>query len=350
MNDFLSNYILILVLVGTMLLGAVAGLLGVFTILRKQALIGDALSHAALPGVVLSFIFFHEKSMIVLIFGAAIAAFVAIFLMQLIKKYSKIKNDAILAIILSSFFGFGQVLLSLIRNEAGASQAGLDHFIFGQAAAISTSDILTIAASLVIVLIILTILWRHIKLFIFNEAYYQSLGFNPVFVRMILSVLTVLIVVVSIKSVGVILMSALLIAPGVAARQWSQKLFFNVLLAGIFGAISGLIGTILSANISKLPTGPVIVISASLIVIVSLLFAPKSGYIGNRIRFFIYQKRVSKFKVLIHIYENSLISNSQFEEVEELVKEAYAFKKGEEYFLTDKGMSVVTKLLTGGDL
>ena len=347
MFDLFSNYVFIIVLVGTILLGALAGSFGVFNILRKESLIGDALSHATLPGVVLSFIIFHNRSILILILGAFISTVIASFLINFIKRYSKIKNDAILAIILSSFFGFGQVLLSYIRNDAGASQAGLDHFIFGQAAAMSLLDIITILFVLVIVFFIMIIFWRHFKLYIFNKEYYETLGFSAKFMSVLMSLITILIVIISIKSVGVILMSALLIAPGVASRQWSDKLYRNVILAGIFGGISGFSGTLFSANISKLPTGPVIVISAALIVLISLLFAPKRGIIKMRVSHLKYKNNINKYKGLIHLYENPSFYQIDLETANILLKEQLIIKNKQSYVLTNKGEKKVINLLIG---
>lgn len=284
MFDFAHHYVLIIVLVGTSLLGAVSGVIGVFSTLRKQALIGDTISHATLPGVVLSFIFFNQRSLPVLLIGATVSSIIAIILTHLIKKHSKIKNDASLAIILSSFFGFGQVLLSLISNNAGVNQAGLSTFIFGQAATMSVEDIYLIIIVLSTVLITVLLIYKEIKLFIFNESYYQTLGFNPVITKFILSTLTILIIIVSIKSVGVVLMSAMLIAPAVAARQWSNRLSRNLIIAALFGAISGFIGTFISSRISKMPTGPVIVLVASIFVLISIIFSPKKGILSKYIK------------------------------------------------------------------
>lgn len=347
MFDLFSNYVFIIVLIGTIMLGSLAGLFGVFNILKKESLIGDALSHATLPGVVLAFIVFNDKSILVLLFGALLSTLLASFLISFIKRYSIIKSDAILAIILSSFFGFGQVLLSKIRNSAGANQAGLDNFIFGQAAAMSLNDIITIVIVLLIVFSLILLYWHHFKLYIFNREYYESLGFNSRFINGMISFITILIVIISIKSVGVILMSALLIAPGVAARQWSDKLYLNVIIAALFGGVSGFIGTIFSANISRLPTGPVIVISISLIVLISLLFAPKRGIIQGKIKDYKYKKSIIKYKGLIHLYENPNFYLLDELTAGSLVKESLIKKHGDNYLLTKKGKEKVKDLLIG---
>ncbi len=347
MFDLFSNYVLLIVLIGTVLLGALAGSFGVFNVLKKQSLIGDALSHATLPGVVLSFILFNNKSILILIFGAFVSTLLASLLINFIKKYSIIKSDAILALILSSFFGFGQVLLSKIRNDAGASQAGLDSFIFGQAAAMSPNDVTTILIVLLIVFVLIMLFWRHFKLYIFNKEYYHSLGFSMRFINSLLSLITIIIVIISIKSVGVILMSAILIAPAVSSRQWSNNLKTNVILSGIFGGISGFIGTLLSANISKLPTGPVIVITAALIVLISLFFAPKRGIIKTKLDSLKYNKNITKYRELIHLYENPNFYEVDQEILKKLENEKLVIKEKGIYLLTELGESKVINLLIG---
>lgn len=343
-QEILSNYTLRVVLMGTMLLGAVAGTIGVFLTLRKQALVGDALSHAALPGIVLAYIITQESSLYMSILGAIFASIFSIMLIEGIKRFSIIKNDAILAIILSSMFGFGQVLLSVIRDTAGQDQARLKSFIFGQAATMSLEDVLFLTAILAIVFLTVIVFWRHIKLFIFNKDFYHSLGFSSHLINVILNTLTILVVVSGIQSVGVILMSALLIAPAVAARLWSNNLKINLLLAAIFGAISGLLGTLFGTNV---PTGPVIVIFATSIVIVSLLVAPRKGIVWVFISERIHRSQIKEFKTLIHIHENDSFDGVPLESLRHLTNDGYLKKEAANYKLTFKGREKVLSILAG---
>lgn len=325
--DLLSSYTVRIVLMGTVLLGIVSGIIGVFLTLKKQSLVGDALSHSALPGVVLAYILTQESSLLISIIGAIAASVFALFLMNIIKKYSKIKSDAILAIILSGLFGFGQVLLSVIRDTAGSDQARLNTFIFGQAATMTVQDIIFLVVILSIVLLLVLLFWRHIKIFIFNREFYQSLGFSGKLVNVILNALIVLVVVSGIQTVGVILMSALLIAPGVAARLWSNKLGANVAVAAFFGAISGFLGTMFGIDMA---TGPVIVIFATSIVIISLLFAPKTGFIWSKISEKIHKIQIIKYHGLIHFFETG--------QVEEIPKESLDFFLEKEFFIIENGI------------
>lgn len=342
--ELLSSYTVRIVLVGTVLLGIVGGIVGVFLTLKKQSLVEDALSHSALPGVVLAYIITQKSSLLVSIIGAIIASVFALFLMNIIKKYSKIKNDAILAIILSGMFGFGQVLLSIIRDTAGQDQARLNTFIFGQAATMSKHDITFLVIILSVVLFLVLLFWRHIKIFIFNREFYQSLGFSGKLINIILNALIVLVVVSGIQTVGVILMSALLIAPGVAARLWSNRLGTNVVLAAFFGAISGFLGTMFGINMA---TGPVIVIFVSSIVVISLLFAPKTGFIWMKIAEKIHKFQINKYHSLIHFYETGEIEEVSKESLEFLLDKGFFIKEDGLYDLSNKGKEKVYSIMAG---
>lgn len=345
MPSFIAdNYTIIIITLGTMLLGLVNGVLGVFMTLKKQALVGDALSHATLPGVVLAFIFTQSKSMIVLLLGAAISAVAAMFILELIKRQSKIKYDAGLALILSGFFGFGQILLLVVQTSGSAASAGLNNFIFGQAATMLISDIEFIAIISLVVLFVIILLWKEFKLFIFNNEFYQSLGYSNRITTIIFNTLIVIVVTISIRTVGVILMSALLIAPAVAARQLSKKLVYNTLLAGLFGLVSGASGAIISSQVTNLATGPVIVVILCTIVLIALLFAPKRGVINKLIIDKIHQIQIRKYHNLIHAYqENGLLESS--EDISGLLEKGYIEEKSNSYYLTDVGNKKVESII-----
>ena len=342
--ELLSSYTVRIVLMGTVLLGIVSGIIGVFLTLKKQSLVGDALSHSALPGVVLAYIIMQQSSLVVSVIGAILASIFALFLMNIIKKYSKIKNDAILAIILSGLFGFGQVLLSAIRDTAGQDQARLNTFIFGQAATMSVEDIFFLVIILTFVLLLVILFWRHIKLFIFNREFYQSLGFSGKLINIILNSIVVLVVVSGIQTVGVILMSALLIAPGVAARLWSNRLGTNVIIATFFGALSGFLGTMFGINMA---TGPVIVIVATSIVIMSLLFAPRTGFIWSKIAEKIHKFQINKYHGLIHFFETGHTKEISKDSLDFFIEKGYFILEDGIYDLSSKGKEKVYKIMAG---
>lgn len=339
--EIFNDYTLRIVLLGTALLGAVSGIVGVFLTIRKQSLVGDTLSHATLPGIVLAFMITNQSSLLVSIIGAIIASIISLFLIEVIKRYSIVKNDAALAIILSSMFGLGQVLLSVIRDSAGQAQARLKKFVFGQAATMSRNDVFFQMAILIIVLLVVIIFWRHIKLYVFNKEFYQSLGYPGRIINIILNTLTILVVVSGIQSVGVILMSALLIAPSVAARMWSNRLLINIIISAFLGALAGALGTIFGMNISL---GPVIVIFATSFVIISLLFARKTGIVWTKISEHIHSKQIRKYRTLIHIFENNQTTGIASETLLALSKAGYL---SNDFELTSKGMEKVVAIMAG---
>lgn len=334
------------ILLGTVILGFSAGAVGVFPTQRKQALIGDALSHAALPGVVLAFMLFNTRNIEVLLLGAAFASVISMLLIELIKKYSNVKFDASMALILSSFFGLGNVLLSLLT---GSGKAGLSKFIFGEAATMLEKDVLIISIAALVSVLIVILFWRHIKLYIFDEDFYNSLGFNTKIVRSILTFLTVLVVVISIRAIGVVLMSALLIAPAVTARIWSNRFSVNFVLAGIFGAVSAALGTYFSFKISGLPTGPIIVVVLSLLLILTLLFAPKKGIIASSILNRRHKLFINKYHELVHFYEFGNFKNENV--ISDYLKHGFIKEESEDnYYLTNEGEELVFNIMRGRNL
>ena len=274
-----SDYTFRTIAMGCMLLGTVSGVLGCFAILRKQSLLGDAVSHASLPGVCLAFMITHIKNTEILLLGALFIGIVCIGLIYLIQNYTKIKFDSALAFILSVFFGLGLVLLSYLNKLPGANKSGLNRFIFGQASTFVERDVKLMFYTGLVLLAIIILFWKEFKIVSFDAEFARTLGFPSKKIGIFISVLIVVTVIIGIQAAGVILISAMIISPAVAARQWTDKLSVMVILSGIFGGFAGLTGTLVSITESNLPTGPVIVLIISLIVIFSILFSPKRGII-----------------------------------------------------------------------
>lgn len=275
----LTDYTLQIVSLGAGILGIVSGVLGSFAVIRKQSLIGDAISHAALPGIALAFIFTGTKKTEILLLGALVFGLLASYLINLITKYSKIKFDSALALILSVFFGGGLVLLTFIQKIPNANQAGLDKFIFGQASTLLKRDVEVMLFVGAILITMVIVFFKEFKIVSFDGDFANTLGFNSSKINTLLSCMIVTAIIVGLQTVGVILMSAMLIAPSVAARQWTNKLHIMIILSAIFGAASGILGTLISSSFEKLPTGPVIVIIITIIVFFSLLLSPNRGVI-----------------------------------------------------------------------
>jgi len=274
------------VVLGTSLLGFICGMTGCFAVLRKQSLIGDAVSHAALPGVVGGYILFQSKETWALLAGAFLSGLIATYLADWITRNSKIKSDSAQAILLSVFFGIGLVLLTWLQKQPNAAQAGLTRFLFGQASTLLMGDFLTLLVLIFPVLIVVIAFWKEFKIVCFDRPYAVSIGLPVFWLEQLILVLQVVVIVAGLEIVGVVLMSALLIAPAVAARQWTNRLGYMVILAGFIGAISGVSGSIIANMIRKsLPTGPVIVLVVSIIVVFSILFANERGFLWRYISF-----------------------------------------------------------------
>ena len=273
----LQSYTTQMVLLGTALLGLASGIAGTFAVLRKESLIGDGLSHAALPGVVIAFLLTGIKDIEVLIIGAALSSITAAWLITITVENSKIKFDGALATILSAFFGLGMVLLTYLQSLNNAGQAGLSKFIFGQAATILARDVYITSAAALIIIVLTALFWKELKLISFDVEYAKTLQIPVTFTLILYRALLIMTIIIGIQSVGAILISSLLIAPAVGARQWTNKLGTMCILAGFFGMISAIGGTIWSTSVQKLPTGPAIIVILSIIVLLSLIFPPNRG-------------------------------------------------------------------------
>ena len=285
--DLFSDYTLRTVALGTAVLGIVSGALGTYAVLRRQSLLGDAMSHAALPGVVLAFLITGSRDPLVLITGAGVAGIIGTLFMLAITRYTRIREDSALGIILSVFFGIGLVLLQVLERLNVPNRAGLNVFLFGQAATLLTRDVIMMSIIGLIVLAVVFLFWKEFKLLSFDKEFGASIGFNMVWLDILLISLLVLAIVIGLQAVGVVLMSAMIVAPAAAARQWTDSLSVMVLLSSIFGAISGISGALISSIGSNLSTGPVVVLVVSGIVLFSILFASRRGVVWawyNRLR------------------------------------------------------------------
>lgn len=272
MNAFplLHDYTFQVVALGAALLGMASGMIGSFAVLRRQSLLGDVVSHAALPGIAAVFLMTGTKDTVWLLIGALCSGLTATGFIIGVVRYSRVKFDTALALGMSVFFGLGLVLLTYVQKIPNSNQAGLQRFIFGQAAVLLKSDILVIAVTGAALLALTLLFWKEFKLLSFDPEFARSLGLPTRSLNVLLSAMTVAAIIAGLQTVGVILMSAMLVAPAVAARQWTNRLGVMVGLAALFGAVSGVAGTLASSALPKLPAGPAIVVAADVLVLISL--------------------------------------------------------------------------------
>lgn len=289
------------ILFGSILLGISSGVIGCFAYLRKQSLMGDALSHAALPGVCLAFILTGVKSIFFFLIGAVVSGILATISIGFITRQTRIKQDSALGIILTVFFGIGIVLLTQIQHSASGNQSGLDKFLFGQAASMISTDVYTMAGICLFIIGMSFLFYKEFKLLSFDPGFAKGIGLPITILDQLIMLLMVIAVVIGIQAVGVVLMAALLITPAVSARYWTEKLHVMIILAGMFGAISGFIGTVISTWANNLPTGPLIVLAATSIFVISVIFAPNRGVIAK-----ILSRKKTK-NIILHRQEEQMV-------------------------------------------
>ncbi|WP_413377623.1 metal ABC transporter permease [Alkalihalobacillus sp. 1P02AB] len=282
------------VLFSTMILGIAAGAVGTLAYWKKQSLMSDALAHAALPGVVIAFMLLGEKNLFILILGAAASALMGALFIQWIQSSTRVKEDTAMGMILSVFFGLGIMLLTIVTRMPGGNQSGLDSFIFGQAAVMVRSDVYTMLILAIIVLLVIVILFKEWKLFLFDAGFAQGLGLSLKGMNTLYTAVLVTTIVVGIQAVGVILIAALLIIPSVSARYWTHSFKWMLILSAFIGGVSGVVGTAISALGRGWPTGPFIVVVAAALFIISLIFGKEKGLLINHLQFKAHQKRVEQ--------------------------------------------------------
>lgn len=272
------------VVLGTILLSASAAMVGSFILLQKKALVGDAVAHSVLPGICAAFLFSGTKSIPLMLLGAFTTGWLALVAIDYLTAHSKIKKDAAIGLVLSVFFGTGIVMMTYIQQSGNAAQSGLDHFIFGKAAALVGSDLLVFSILAMVILITVSLFFKTFALIAFDRAFAQALGYPVRRLDLLLTSLTVLAVVTGITAVGVVLMAAMLITPPAAARYWTNNIRRMVLIAVLFGTFAGLAGAYISYIAPAMPTGPWMVVVSSLIAFFSFFFAPRRGIVPKLYR------------------------------------------------------------------
>jgi len=301
-KSIFTDYTLRTVSLGAGVLGIVSGTLGAFAVLRRQSLLGDAMSHAALPGIALAFLITGSKASLVLIIGAALAGWLGTYFIGKITGLSRIKYDSALGMVLSVFFGIGLVLLTYIQRLPNAAQAGLDKFLFGQAATLLERDVIVMCVIGLIVLKLILLFFKEFKLLSFDPEFGQSIGYPMKLIDSILTGLLVVAIVLGLQTVGVVLMSAMIVAPAAGARQWTERLSVMLILSALFGLVAGVSGAVISSTTARIPTGPTIVVAVSVIVIISLLFAPGRGLVASLFRKMRNRRRLQLELVLSNLY------------------------------------------------
>lgn len=286
-----------LVAVGAALLGAASGITGTFLFLRKRALVSDAVSHATLPGVCVAFLVMvalggEGRNLAGLLIGSAISAGIGLWCMNRLTRNTRLAEDAAIGAVLSVFFGFGIVLLTVIQTLGVGRQAGLEGFLLGSTAGMLMSDAMVIAGGGAAVLLVILLARRPMTMVAFDPEYAAARGLPVGKIDMLMMGLVMAVTVVGLKVVGLILIVALLIIPAVTARFWTERAEHVVALAGVLGAVAAYVGAALSASAPNLPTGPIIVLVSFALFALSLLVAPNRGVLAAVLRHQRFQQRV----------------------------------------------------------
>jgi manganese/zinc/iron transport system permease protein len=319
------------ILLGALLVSFSSAIIGTFTFLRKKALVGDAISHSVLPGICFAFILSGEKDPVYLIIGAFLSGWLSVFFIDFIIKRSKIKADSAISITLSLFFALGAVLLSYIQNSDNANQSGINHFLFGKAAAITEADLNVFLVVFAVIILFVLIYYKRFLTVCFNDDFARSIGWNVKWLDFLISSLTVLVIASGIQTVGVVLMAALLITPPGAASFWTHNVKKMILLGLSFSAISAFFGSYVSYSRPNMPTGPWIIFILSLIAIFSVLFSPKGilkkWMVARQNRQKILQENILKTAYYL-TFEKELSSFSTNDVISKRTYEAISLEKG----------------------
>jgi manganese/zinc/iron transport system permease protein len=286
---FQAGYNTTLVTIGSALLGANAGAIGTFVVLRRRALVADAISHATLPGLVLAFLAMallggDGRFLPGLMIGAVASATLGAFVMDWITKATRLEEDVAIGAVLSVFFGAGVVLLTVVQAMETGGQAGLSTFLLGATAGMRLSDAMLIAISALITGLAIMGLRRRFTLVCFDPTFAATTGFDIRRTDLMMSGLLLCVVVIGLQVAGLVLVVALAIIPPVAARFWTDRVNRMAVVAAMIGGLSGFVGAAVSAAGPALPTGPLIVLAAASMFVVSLLLGSARGLAPLRLR------------------------------------------------------------------
>lgn len=305
----LQDYNTRVVLCGTVLFGICGGIVGAFMLLRKKSLVGDVASHAALPGVGLAYLILESvspgsgKTPAWLLLGAAAGSACGLACAALVQRVRLIKEDAALGIVLSVFFGFGVVLLSIVQSLPTGSAAGLSEFVFGKAASLTAADVTSIAIASVVILAACVLLFKEFSLLCFDESYAAALGWPTRWLDLLLTSLVVAVTVIGMPSVGLLLVVAQLVIPPTAARFWTDRHARLTIVSGVLGGFSSAAGILVSALVPRLAAGAVIVLAGAVIFLISLLFGTRRGMVWRWLREQQSRRRIGQLDLLRACFE-----------------------------------------------
>lgn len=299
-----AGYNATLVAIGAALLGFAAGSSGTFLFLRKRALVSDAVAHATLPGIGIAFLVMvalggDGRNLPGLLAGSALTAWMGLLLIDWMSRRTRLAEDAAIGAVLGVFFGIGIVLLTIVQSMSVGRQAGLEGFLLGSTAGMLFQDAIIIAVGGSLAVLATWFLRRPMTLVAFDSDYASAMGYNVHRIDLLMMGLVMAVTVIGLKLVGLILIVAMLIIPPVTARFWTNQSSRVIWIAGAVGGTAGYLGAVMSASAPGLPTGPIIVLVAAAVFVLSLLFAPARGLLAALLRHRRFQARVHRRQGLL---------------------------------------------------
>lgn len=293
-------------IIGCAILGIMTGMLGGFVVVRKMALMGDAISHAVLPGVAAGFIWNMEKDPVAIFVGAVVAGLAGAAMVRVIRETTQLRQDAALGLVLAGFFAVGAIMLDLINHLPIGDASGLKDFLFGSAAALKWADVHLIGGVTVASVLVMTVFYRQFLVTSFDPGFSRAIGVPTQVFDYALMLLLAFAVVVSLQAVGVVLVSALLITPAATAYLLTDRMSSLLVVASLIGSLCAVAGYFV-AFVMNVPTGPSIVITATVVFVVAFFFAPHYGLIhrwlfrrSERHRI----QRENTLKAMFHVLES----------------------------------------------
>jgi manganese/zinc/iron transport system permease protein len=337
-------------LAGSILLGICCGLMGAFLVVRKLALMGDALSHAVLPGVALGFLWNLTRDPVAIFVGAVLAGLLGAGTVQVIRQTTRHKEDAALGFVLASFYAVGICLFTMIQNLPGGNRSGLDKFMFGQAASMGPQDVGLLAVVTGLALGAVLLFYKELKITSFDPGFARSTGLRVQIFHYGLMLLLAFAIVASLQAVGVVLVSAMLVIPAAAAYLLTDRFGTMLLLASVFGLGAGAIGSFMSFVGRNLPTGPLMVLSASVVFLLALLLGPRHGILSRWWRQISRSSRIRRentLKAMYQVLEENAFATDQITIKDLAVKRRETLDEVEHQVATLKRHGLATISSTG---
>ena len=260
-------------LLASLLVGVVCSVLGCYVVLRSMAFLGDAMAHAILPGVAVAYLF--DANLLV---GALVAALIVAAGIGIISRGGQFKEDTAIGILFAAALSLGVVLISTIRTYA----TDLTHIMFGNVLAVTRNDLILTAVLATAVLLTVLAMYRELLLATFDPVLAHTIGRRPALVRNLLLVMLAVTVVISLQTVGVGLVAALLVTPAATAYLLTRRLPAMMAVAALIGALSSVAGLYFSYYLN-VASGAAVVLTATALFVLAFLFAPRRGIVSQRI-------------------------------------------------------------------